>query len=146
MRITIALLAIVAITAALIVACRPHDAESNDSTQADSTAARDARAPDTVSGAVDTVPPTAATPSSRASARSGAPGDTSHPTDTIPSQDSLRAMRPRLPQVTPERPREWRGLKLPEERRARTPVLPITKIERAPDSVTAQDTTKKPPR
>jgi hypothetical protein len=58
----------------------------------------------------------------------------------------VRAMRPDMPQVTPEkRPRTWRGFKLPEEMPVRAPVETIRRVEQVPDSVMKGDSTKPPP-
>ena len=147
MRMTIALLAIAALTVAVLAACRPRDdapadTAAPDSTRADGTAAeRDTVAADSASGSTSTP--------RQSPARSSPPirraGDTATKS-TMPPDDSVRAMRPDMPQVTPEkRPRTWRGFKLPEEMPVRTPVETIKRVEQVPDSVMKGDSTKPPP-
>lgn len=63
----------------------------------------------------------------------------------LPPDDSLRAMRPDMPKVTPpKRPRTWRGFKLPESMPVRAPVETIRRVEQVPDSVTKGDSTRPP--
>ena len=146
MRTTIALLAIAVLAVAALAACR-----ARDDGEADSAAADTAR-PDDTTGAPD-----ALTPEGASAPASPARQDTPRRTlpvrkagdpaadSTVPPDDSLRALRPNMPQVTPEkRPRTWRGFKLPEEMPVRAPVETIKRVEQAPDSLMKGDSTKPP--
>lgn len=146
MRTTIVLLAIAVLTVAVLAACRlrddvPADTEAPDTTRADDTAA----VGDTV--AADSASVVTSTPRQSPAPR-GLPvqraGDTAAKS-TLPPDDSIRAMRPEMPQVTPQkRPRTWRGFKLPEEMPVRAPVETIKRVEQVPDSVMKGDSTKPP--
>jgi hypothetical protein len=146
MRTTIVLLAIAVLTVAVLAACRPRDDATADTESPDTTGANEtAAAGDTV--AADSASATVSTPR-QSPARSRLPvrraGDTAA-NSPLPPDDSIRAMRPEMPQVTPEkRPRTWRGLKLPEEMPVRTPVETIKRVEQVPDSVMKGDSTKPP--
>ncbi len=147
MRTTIMLLAIAALAVAVLAACRARDDGSSDSAAPDT-----ARADDDTAAARDTVTTDSAAVATstprRTPARSSVP--VRRATDiaadsTLPPNDSNRAMRPEMPQVTPEkRPRTWRGFKLPEEMPVRAPVETIKRVEQAPDSVMKGDSTKPP--
>ena len=147
MRTTILLLAVAALAVAVLAACRARDDGTSDSAAPDSTRADDTTTPtDTV--ATESASVAASTPR-RAPARSVAPvrdaTDTAHDS-ALPPDDSIRAMRPKMPQVTPEkRPRTWRGFKLPEEMPVRLPIETIKGPEQAPDSLMKGDSTKPPP-
>lgn len=147
MRTTIALLASAVIAVAVLSACRARDDGEIDSAAADTTGSDDtADATDTgtTTSALAPVPP-ARQDTSRVIRLLRRAGDSSADS-TLPPDDSLRRMRPDMPQVTPERrPRTWRGFKLPEEMPVRTPVETIRRVEQAPDSVTKGDPTKPPP-
>lgn len=143
MRTTIVLLGVAALAIGVLAACRARDDGDPDSA-----------APDTIRGD-DTAATTGATDSAAASmspARQDTPratrpirraGDST--SDSLPP-DSIRAMRPDMPQVTPEkRPRTWRGFKLPEEMPVRAPVETIKRVEQVPESVMKGDSTKPPP-
>jgi hypothetical protein len=144
MRTAIALLVFAGIVLAMLAACR-----ARDDTVADSAAGDNARGDESQSESAATTgdsgraaPPTASTRPTRDS-RVRAPAiqrvDDSVRDSTLPPQDSIRAMRPKVPQVTPEkRPREWRGFKLPEERPVRIP------LEQALDTTMKGDSTKPP--
>ncbi len=143
MRTTIVLLAIAVLAVAVLGACRAEDDETPDSAAADTVSANDTvPSGDTVaahSASLATSPrqrPPRSIPTIRRA------GDTV--TDsTLPPDDSIRAMRPEMPKVTPEkRPRTWRGFKLPEEMPVRPPVETLQQVERLPDSVTKGDSTK----
>lgn len=146
MRTTILFLAVAALAVAVLAACRARDDGTADSVAPDS-----ARADDTTSAA-DTVAAESASVTAsapRAPARSGIPvrdaGDTAKGS-VLPPDDSIRAMRPKMPQVTPEkRPRTWRGFKLPEEMPVRVPIETIKRVEQAPDSLMKGDSTKPRP-
>ena len=143
---TIALLAVAVLAVAVLAACRPRDDASADSEAADTTRPDDtAQTAATVSS--DSASVTAAAP------RQDRPRRTppirragESPKDSIvPPDDSVRAMRPEMPQVTPEkRPRTWRGFKLPEEMPVRAPVETIQRVEQMPDSVIKGDPPKPP--
>lgn len=146
MRTTIVLLTIAVLTVAVLAACRlrddvPADTEAPDTTRADDTAGvGDPVAADSGSAMRSTPRQGAAAP--------GLPvrraGDTATKS-TLPPDDSIRAMRPEMPQVTPQkRPRTWRGFKLPEEMPVRTPVETIKRVEQVPDSVMKGDSAKPP--
>jgi hypothetical protein len=145
MRTTIVLLALAVLAVAVLAACRPRDESASDSAP-----------PDSAPPADDTVGPSAALPSDtapasatrqdspRAPRAARATGDSARDS-TLPPDDSIRAMRPDVPQVTPpKRPRTWRGFKLPEEMPVRTPVDTIRQLQSAPDSVMKGDSTKPP--
>jgi outer membrane biosynthesis protein TonB len=147
MRATIVLLAAALLVVAVLVACRARDDSAADSATSDS-GPPDGSAAD--SGVVANEPaspspsvprgekPRANTPEVR---RAGDPARDS----TLPPEDSIRGMRPELPQVTPgKRPRTWRGFKLPEEMPVRAPVETIRQVEQVPDSVMKGDSTKPP--
>lgn len=147
MRTTIVLLAIAVLTVAVLAACRlrddvPADTEAPDTTRADDTAAvGDTVAADSAS-VVTSTPRQSPAPRSLPVQRAG---DTAAKS-TLPPDDSIRAMRPEMPQVTPQkRPRTWRGFKLPEEMPVRLPIETIKGPEQAPDSLMKGDSTKPPP-
>ena len=145
MRTTIVVLAIAVVTIAVLAACRARDNEAADTAAPDSARADET---DTVGGAVGT-DSTAATPSSdRAPARARPairPAADTTGDSRLPPDDSIRATRPEMPQVTPpKRPRTWRGFKLPEEMPVRAPVETIKRVEQVPDSVMKGDSTKPP--
>lgn len=144
MRTTIVLLALAVLAVAVLGACRAGDDGSSDSAALDTTPASDTvRRADTI--AADSASGVASTPR-QSPARSNPTvrraGDTV--TDsTLPPDDSVRALRPEMPQVTPpKRPRTWRGFKLPEEMPVRAPVETIKRVEQAPDSLMKGDSTK----
>ena len=147
MRTTIALLAIAVLAVAVLSACRAREEGESDSATADTAT------PDDMAGATDTGTTervsAPASPARRDTPRVTRPlqkaGDPV--TDsTLPPDDSLRGMRPEMPQVTPpKRPPTWRGFKLPEEMPVRAPVETIRRVEQAPDSVTKGDPAKPPP-
>lgn len=151
MRATIILLGTVLVVVAVLVACRPRDDSSAD-TATDDTARADGSASDSTAPSGAPVPPT--TVPAKATSRPSTPEvqrARAQPTDsTLVSEDSIRAIRPELPQVKPgKRSRTWRGFKLPEEMPVRPPVQPsIRRVEPIPDSVMKGDSTKplKPPR
>ena len=147
MRTAIALLAIAAIAVAVLSACRARDDGDIDSAAADTTRSADSAAAtdtDTTPSASAPVPP-ARKDTSRVLRTLRRAGESSADS-TLPPDDSLRRMRPDMPQITPEkRPRTWRGFKLPEEMPVRTPVETIKQIEHAPDSVTKGAPAKPPP-
>jgi hypothetical protein len=142
MRNVVLLLAGVALTLIAVVACTARDDAGAD-TSGEDTARADGSVRDTLSetdpraGDENVVPP--ALPSSRAADR---PRDTA-----IPTHDSIRATRPKLPGVVPDsKPGRWRGIKLPEKRPV-TPIESIRAIEPAPDSIMKGDSTRpRPPR
>ena len=146
MRTTILLLAVAVLAVAVLAACRTRDEGSADRVEPDTARANDTvAASDTV--ATDSASVAASTPR-RPPARSGVPirraADTV-PDSALPPDDSIRAMRPDMPQVTPaKRPRTWRGFKLPEEMPVRAPLETMTRVEQAPDSVMKGDSTKPP--
>ena len=146
MRTTVVLLAIAVLAVAILGGCRAREDEEVDGALldtarvADSVADRDTIATESASVA-SSAPrrsPERSTPAVRRT------GDTV--TDsTLPPDDSIRAMRPEMPQVTPpKRPRTWRGFKLPEEMPVRAPLETIQRVEPAPDSVMKGDSTKPP--
>ena len=144
MRATIILLAGVLVIITVLVACRPRDDSSADTVTDDSAradgSAGDSTAPSEAPVPSVTVPAKATSrPSTPELQRAGA-----QPTDSTPlSEDSIRAVRPELPQVKPgKRSRTWRGFKLPEEMPVRPPVEPIRRVEQIPDSVMKGDSTK----
>lgn len=147
MRTTIVLLAAAVLVVAVLLACRARDDSAADSATSDS-APPDGSGADTGVVANDTARASTSVPrgdNSRVSKpevrRAGVPARDS----TLPPEDSIRAMRPHLPQVTPgNRPRTWRGFKLPEERPVRLPVETLRRVEQVPDSVMKGDSTKPP--
>jgi hypothetical protein len=143
MRTTIVLLAIAAIVVAVLAACSARDDSVADSAAGDNARADEPQS-DSVAAADDSAPAAQSTPRDP---RTRTPAiqrvEDSIRDSILPPEDSIRAMRPKLPQVVPEkRPRAWRGFKLPEERPVRIP------LEQAPDSTMKGDSTKppKPPR
>jgi hypothetical protein len=145
MRTTIVLLAVAVLLVAALAACRARDDSAADSATNDS-AGTDGSATDSGLVADDTASPGASVTrggDSRALEVRRA-GDSTRDS-TLPPEDSIRAMRPELPQVKPEkRPRTWRGFKLPEEMPVRAPVETIRRDEQVPDSVMKGDSTKPP--
>jgi FtsZ-interacting cell division protein ZipA len=158
MRTAILLLAIVAIVVAVFAACRARDDTVADSAAGDNARADESRS-DSIAATGESVPD--AKSAERAAPRTGAPpsrrqGSRAHPPATrrvddpvrdtaLPPEDSIRAMRPKLPQVTPEkRPRAWRGFKLPEERPVRIPLDTVGPVQQVPDSTMKGDSTKPP--
>ena len=146
MRTTIMLLAIAVLAVAVLAACRARDDGTSDTAapdteRSDDTAtARDTVATDSASGAASTP----RQPPARSSAPVRRAADTAADA-TLTPDDSIRATRPDMPQVTPEkRPRTWRGFKLPEEMPVRVPVEMIRGVEQVPDSVMKGDSTKPP--
>lgn len=137
MRSLFAILALALAGVVVFAACRARDETAADSAASDTASGADALAAPSPESARDTG--SAPTANHRRRRSPGTPDTVrreAQARDTaVPSQDSLRAMRPQLPEVTPDRPREWRGLKLPEERRARAPVAPIHRVDSVPDSV-----------
>ena len=146
MRTTIVLLAVAVLAVAVLAACRARDELDSDSTASDTPRTHDTAA---VSGAA----PTDSAPAAVSTARSDTArarrvirraGDSASDS-ALPPDDSIRAMRPHMPQVTPEkRPRTWRGFKLPEEMPVRAPVETIKRVEQVPESVMTGDPTKPP--
>jgi hypothetical protein len=146
MRATLLVLGIAVLVVAVLAACRAQDDATDDSATsehqgiADTTEESGIAAADTASSANEPArrEASAPTPARRTP-------DASTDTTAIP-EDSIRAMRPRLPQVKPgTRPRTWRGFKLPEEMPVRAPIESIKHVEQVPDSVLPADTTKPPP-
>jgi hypothetical protein len=144
MRTTIALLVIAGVIVAVLAACSARDDTVADSAGGDNARADESQS-DSLAATADSapaVPSMGSTPPPRDS-RKRTPtverGDDSVRDSTLPPEDSIRAMRPKLPQVTPEkRPRAWRGFKLPEERPVRIP------LEQVPDTTMKGDSTKPP--
>ncbi|HEU5185474.1 MAG TPA: hypothetical protein VFU01_12945 [Gemmatimonadaceae bacterium] len=119
-----------------LVACQPRDDSAEDSMRADSTPTDDLTPDSAAAESADTS--TSAAKASRPP-RSARGGDTARDSK-LPPEDSIRAMRPRMPEVLPDsRPGRWRGFKLPEERPVQLP------IEKMPDSVMKGDSTRRPP-
>ncbi len=119
-----------------LVACRPRDDSAEDSMSADSTPTGDV-IPD--SAAADSADTSASAAKAPRTSRSVLGGDTARDS-RLPPEDSIRAMRPKMPEVLPDsRPGRWRGFKLPEERPVQLP------IEQLPDSVMKGDSTRRPP-
>ena len=147
MRTTIALLAIAVIAVVVLSACRARDEGESDS------AASDPAGPGDTAETTDTGTTTSASapvpPARQDTSRVIRPlrrAADSAADSTLPPDDSLRRMRPEMPQITPEkRPRTWRGFKLPEEMPVRAPLETIKRVEQAPDSVSKGDPTKPPP-
>lgn len=136
------LLAGAALTLIAVVACRARDDSAADTTGDDTVRAAggvhdsSTAAPDTTPGDANVAPP--ASPAPRAADRS--------PDSAVPSADSIRAMRPKLPGVVPDsKPGRWRGLKLPETRPVRPPIESIRAIEQVPDSAMKGDSTRPRP-
>lgn len=145
MRTTLLLLGIAVLVVAVLAACRAQgdagdDSATSDNPGADTTEETGVAAADTTS--LPKSAPRRAQPATTPDARRAA--DSSTDPTAIP-EDSIRAMRPELPQVKPgTRPRTWRGFKLPEEMPVRPPVEPILRVEKLPDSALPPDTTKPP--
>ena len=119
-----------------LVACQPRDDSAEDSMSADSTPTDDLT-PD--SAAAESADTNASAANASRTSRSARGGDTARDAK-LPPEDSIRAMRPRMPEVLPDsRPGRWRGFKLPEERPVQLP------IEKVPDSVMKGDSTRRPP-
>ena|ERR687896_2551440 len=144
MRTTIALLVIATIVVAVLAACSARDDSVADSAAGDK-ARSDESQSDSGTADSDSAPAAASSPSttpprdSRVRTPPRERVDESVRDSTPPPEDSIRAMRPKLPQVTPEkRPRAWRGFKLPEERPVRIP------LEQVPDTTMKGDSTKPP--
>ncbi len=141
MRTTIVLLAIAVLAVAVLAACRARDDEVPDSAAPDTSADDGRTSSDTVATDSASVTSSARQSPARSTPTIRRAGDTV--SDSLPPDDSIRAMRPEMPQVTPEkRPRTWRGFKLPEEMPVRAPVETIKRVEQAPDSVMKGDSTK----
>ena len=146
MRTTILLLGIAALVVAVLAACRAQGDAAEDSATGD-----DSRIADTTEesgvAAADTTPAPKAAPRREPSATTPdvrSTPDSSTDATALP-EDSIRAMRPKLPQVKPgSRPRTWRGFKLPEEMPVRAPIESIRRVEPVRDSVLPADTTKPP--
>lgn len=138
---TLVLLAGAALTLIVVVACTARDDADADTTGEDtgraSGSVRDPLADrgDTTAGEANVAPPA---PSSRRA------GET--PRDTgSPPEDSIRAMRPKLPEVVPDStPGRWRGIRLPEKRPV-TPIESMRAIEQVPDSIMKGDSTRPRP-
>lgn len=120
----------------VLLACQPRDDSAEDSMSADSTPTDDVTSDSTTASSADT------------SASAAKPSRTSRPArggdiardPRLPPEDSIRAMRPKMPEVLPDsRPGRWRGFKLPEERPVQLP------IEQVSDSVMKGDSTRRPP-
>ena len=119
-----------------LVACQPRDDSAEDSMSANSTPTDDLT-PD--SAAAESADTSASAAKASRTSRSVRGGDTARDSK-LPPEDSIRAMRPRMPEVLPDsRPGRWRGFKLPEERPVQLP------IEKVPDSVMKGDSTRRPP-
>jgi hypothetical protein len=146
MRTTLLVLGIAVLVVVVLAACRAQDDAADDSATsenqgiADTTEESGIAAADTASSPNEPARREAPAPTS-----DPRPPDSSTDTPAIP-EDSIRAMRPKLPQVKPgTRPRTWRGFKLPEEMPVRAPIESIKHVEQVPDSVLPADTTKPPP-
>ena len=146
MRTTLLVLGIAVLVVAVLAACRAQGDAADDSATsenpgiADTTEESGIAAADTASSPKEPPrrKPSAPTPDRRTP-------DSSADTTAIP-EDSIRAMRPKLPQVKPgTRPRTWRGFKLPEEMPVRAPIESMKRVEQVPDSVLPADTTNPPP-
>lgn len=142
MRNPVLLLAGAVFTLIAVVACTARDDAGADTTGEDTVRAggsvRDSLADtdDTTVGDANVAP---GAPASRRAA--DPPRD-----PAVPPEDSIRAMRPKLPGVVPDStPGRWRGLKLPEKRPVRTPIESIRAIEQAPDSIMKGDSTRPRP-
>jgi hypothetical protein len=146
MRTTVLLLALAVVAVVVLAACQAREEAAADSAAADTTESDD-------SGKVAEAPTGEAesraaaqtrTDPSRRTSRIRSAGDSAADT-TLPPQDTARALRPDMPQVTPpKRPRTWRGFKLPEEMPVRAPVETIKRVEQVPDSVVKGDSTRPP--
>jgi hypothetical protein len=145
MRTAIAWLAAAVVVVAVLAACRARENFAADSATDDS-ARGDGTATDTAASMTDSASTSMSVPPKVTKGhRKPQVGRAGEPARDMVPDDSIRAMQPELPQVRPEkRPRTWRGLKLPEEIPVRPPVEPILGIERVPDSVQKQDSTKPP--
>ena len=146
MRTTILVLAAAVLMVAVWAACRARDDSAGDSTAGD-TARADEPTPDSGMTANDTASPSPSVPPVGNSRTSPDVRRARDPVrdSALPPEDSMRAMRPQLPQVTPgKRPRTWRGFKLPEEMPVRVPLETIRRVEQPPDSVMKGDSTKPP--
>jgi hypothetical protein len=146
MRTTILVLGIAVLVVAVLAACRAQDDAADDSASSDNSGIADTAEESGIAAADTTSSPKAATrrePSGTTPDIRRAADSSNDPT-AIP-EDSIRAMRPELPQVKPgSRPRTWRGFKLPEEMPVRTPIESTRRVEQVPDSVLPADTTKPP--
>jgi hypothetical protein len=147
MRTTIVLLVAAVLVVAVLLACRARDDSAADSATSDSAPPEGSEA-DTGVVANDTASPSPSLPrgdNSRARTPEVRRAEEPARDSTLPPEDSIRAMRPRLPQVTPgNRPGTWRGFKLPEERPVRLPLETLRQVEQVPDSVMKGDSTKPP--
>jgi hypothetical protein len=146
MRTTIVLLVAAVLVVAVLLACRARDDSAADGATSDS-APPDGSEADTGVVASDTASPSPPPrgDNSRVSTPEVRRAEDPARDSTLPPEDSIRAMRPRLPQVTPgNRPGTWRGFKLPEERPVRLPVETLRRVEQVPDSVMKGDSTKPP--
>ena len=145
MRTTILVLGIAVLVVAVLAACRAQDDAADDSASSDNSGIADTAEASGIAAADTTSSPKPATrrePSGTTPDIRRAADSSNDPT-AIP-EDSIRAMRPELPQVKPgSRPRTWRGFKLPEEMPVRPPIESIRR-EPLPDSVVPPDTTKPP--
>ena len=146
MRTTILLLGIAVLVVAVLAACRAQGDGADDSATGDNARIADT-AEESGVAAADTTPSPKAAPRREPSTTTPdvrRASDSSSDATAIP-EDSIRAMRPKLPQEKPgNRPRTWRGFKLPEEMPVRPPIEPIRRVEQVPDSVLPPDTTKPP--
>jgi hypothetical protein len=146
MRTMILVLAAAVLMVAVWAACRARDDSAGDSTAGD-TARADESTPDSGVAANDIASPPPLGPRVDKSRTSPEIRRARDPVrdSALPPEDSIRAMRPHLPQVTPgKRPRTWRGFKLPEEMPVRVPLETIRRVEELPDSVMKGDSTKPP--
>lgn len=142
MRTTILLLTIAVLVGAVLAACRPRDESASDSAAPDRLPADDT-VPEAAAVPNDTAP-TATRPAIPRPPREARPASAPPRDSALPPDDSVRAMRPDVPQVTPpKRPRTWRGFKLPEEMPVRTPVETIKALAPA-ESLMKGDSTKPP--
>lgn len=146
MRTTLLVLGIAVLVVAVLAACRAQSDAADDSATSENPGIADTTEESGIAAA-----DTAASPHEPPRREPSAPTsdrrtpDSSPDTTAIP-EDSIRAMRPKLPQVKPgTRPRTWRGFKLPEEMPVRAPIESIKQVEQVPDSVLPADTTKPPP-
>jgi hypothetical protein len=140
MRNAALLLAGATLTLVAVVACTARDDAGADTSGEDT-----ARAGGSVRDSVTETAPTAgdakvAPPAPLSPRTADASRDRA-----IPPDDSIRAMRPKLPGVVPDsKPGRWRGLKLPEKRPV-TPIESIRAIEQVPDSIMKGDSIRPPP-
>lgn len=140
MRMTLLLLALAVLTVVGMAACKERGDSEADTTDGDSARA-EGSVSDSLTTADDSVTPPASTPRPSTAKRVSDTGRDS----AQPPEDSIRAMRPKLPQVVPDsQPGRWRGLKLPEKRPVRPPIEPVSDVEPAPDSVMKGDSTRPP--